>query len=89
MTKSGKGDDKKMAPNSRLLELCVGYSTIPAPGSLSEVFQDAIATCDAIGSLILSEKGTIMAFPPTIWFKSRMRDNELKLFWLAALAFGS
>lgn len=48
--KSGKGDVKNIAPKSRLLELWVGYRTMPAPGSLSEAFHGATATYGRVSS---------------------------------------
>ena len=43
--KSGKLDWRKRAPTSKFREVPVGNSRIPAPESLSDVFQGAMATC--------------------------------------------
>jgi hypothetical protein len=66
--KSGKGDVRRIAPNSKLFEFGHGYKTTPAPGSLSDEAHGATAT---------------------IWFRSKMRDNEAKLFWLVPIVCGS
>lgn len=48
LIKSGNDDDKNTAPKSKLFECWVGNSTMPAPGSLSDGFHGAMATCSNI-----------------------------------------
>lgn len=62
VTKSGNGDVRKIAPKSRLVDIWVGNSTIPAPGSLSEAFHGATATCDVIGLFNPDDMGRDTAF---------------------------
>jgi hypothetical protein len=48
MMKSGNGDVRRMAPNSKLSERWLGYKTTPAPGSRSDEAQGAMAIYDII-----------------------------------------
>jgi hypothetical protein len=87
--KSGKGDVRRIAPNSKLFEFGHGYKTTPAPGSLSDEAHGATATCDVIALFNTEDIGKFSESRLTIWFRSKMRDNEAKLFWLVPIACGS